>query len=310
MNDAPAIIVLGPTATGKSALALDLASRLGGEIISLDSMQVYQGMDIGTAKPSAADRSRVPHHLVDCQAVTEPSDAAQVCSRAHDAEQAVRSRGSLPIFAGGTALYIKLFVDGLFAGPAADQAVRAELAALAAAHGSAWLHQHLLAPVDPASAARLHPNDLRRIVRALEVYRATGVPISARQTQWGASDTACPYRLIGLIVPRDELYRRIEARVDAMLAAGLVAEVKRLRDAGIERNAVAAQAIGYKELLAHLAGRVSLDEAVRLIKRNTRRFAKHQLTWFRRDQRIHWFDVTAHGPAEDLAKAVLAWISS
>jgi len=298
------LIILGPTATGKSALALELAARLPAEIVSLDAMQIYRGMDIGTAKPTPEERRRVPHHVIDYQPVDVCSDAAQMLARVAAAQAEIAARGRLCLLVGGTAMYIKLLVDGLCDAPPADPELRRDLHALAEQHGSAWLHQRLLAPCDPASAARIHPSDLRRIVRAIEVVRTCGVPLSALQTQWQAAPRPAP-PMIGLTLERARLYQRIEARVDAMMAAGLLDEVRRVRTAGIERNRSAAQAIGYKELLAHLRGECSLDDAVALIKRNTRRFAKHQLTWFRKDPRIVWFDVEQYASPRTLADAVL-----
>lgn len=302
------VIILGPTATGKSALALEIAARVSAEIISLDAMQIYRGMDIGTAKPSVAERQRVPHHLIDYQPVDVCSDAAQFLARVAAAQQEIAARGRLCLLVGGTAMYIKLLVDGLCDAPPADPELRRELHALAEQHGSAWLHEHLLKRHDPAGAARIHPSDLRRIVRAIEVVRTCGVPLSALQTQWQAAPRPAP-PMIGLTLDRARLYQRIEARVDAMMAAGLLDEVRRVRAAGIERNCSASQAIGYKELLAHLRGECILEEAVALIKRNTRRFAKHQLTWFRKDPRIQWFDVEQYASVAALADAVLARVS-
>jgi len=302
------LLILGATAAGKSALALELAQRRRAEIVSLDSMQVYRGMDIGTAKPSPAERRLVPHHLVDVLDVAEHSDVAAYLDRVRRAEQAAAARGARPILVGGTAMYIKALVDGLFEGPAASAAIRAELLATADEHGSAYLHEHVLKPVDSATAARVHPNDLRRIVRAIEVFRLTGRPLSEHQRQWDEQDAQCAYAMAGLTMPRDELYRRIDARVDAMMAAGLLDEVDALRAKGIEQNPSAAQAIGYKELLAHLRGECDCARAVELIKRNTRRFAKHQLTWFRKDRRISWFDVTLFADAAKLADAVEEWL--
>jgi len=304
----PALIILGPTAVGKSALALELALRHDAEIISLDAMQIYRGMDIGTAKASAAERARVPHHLVDCQPIDECSDAAQFLARAAAAAAEIAARGRPAVFVGGTALYIKLLADGMCAAPPASPELRRELAALAEHHGSAWLHQHLLAPCDPEGAQRIQPGDLRRVIRAIEVCRLSGVPFSSLHTQWRAPRQTVP-PMIGLDLTRPLLYPRIEARVDRMMAAGLLDEVRRARDAGIERNRSAAQAIGYKELLAHLRGDCTLDEAVALIKRNTRRFAKHQLTWFRKDARIAWFTITRFATTTALADAVEGWLA-
>jgi len=301
------LIILGPTATGKSQLALDLARRGKAEIISLDSMQIYRGLDIGTAKPSAAEQACVPHHLIDCCALDEPSDAARFLERVRAAELAIAARGARPILVGGTAMYIKALVDGLCDAPARQPVVREQLTMVAQQHGSVHLHQQLH-HVDAPSAARIHPHDLRRIVRALEVHAVTGTPLSARQGQW-AAPVASPYRLLGLTLAREELYRRIEARVDAMLATGLLDEVRRLRAAGLEHNRTASQAIGYKELLAHLRGEYSLATAVELVKQATRRFAKHQMTWFRKDTRIRWYDVACYADAAQLAAAVMSDLS-
>jgi len=303
------LIVLGPTATGKSALALELAARRAGEIVSLDSMQIYQGMDIGTAKPTIEQRRRVPHHLIDCQPVTEPSDVAAFLANVAKAEMDVAARGAQPILVGGTAMYIKALVDGLFDAPESSREIRSELMAVAEQRGSEYLHRELLAPVDPATAAKVHPNDLRRVVRAIEVFRLTGKPISAHRTQWPDQERQIRYRMVGLTMPRDALYRRIEARVDGMIEAGLIDEVRRLKKAGIEENPTASQAIGYKELLAYLKGEYDFDRAVELIKRNTRRFAKHQFTWFRKDERIAWFDVARHNTPQDLADAVEQYLA-
>ncbi len=291
-NGSQKIIVLGPTSVGKSALGIILAKKLDGEIVSLDSMQIYKNMDIGTAKPSTEELAVVPHHLIDCQPLSETSDVASFINKAKKVENEILNRNFLPIFVGGTAMYIKAFVDGLFEGPKSSPEIREKLTSIANEKGSEFLHRELLSPIDPITAKKIHPNDLFRIVRAIEVYELTGKPISEQQTQWNQNNKSTEYRLIGLTMPRDLLYKKIEERVDQMMDSGLVDEVKKLMSLGIEKNKTAAQAIGYKEILAHLNGEYSLDRAIELIKRNTRRFAKHQLTWFRKDERIEWFDVT------------------
>ena len=285
------IIVLGPTAVGKSALGIILAKKLGGEIISLDSMQIYKEMNIGTAKPSTEELAAVPHHLIDCHPLSETSDVASFIDKAKKIEKEISNRGALPIFVGGTAMYIKALVDGLFEGPKSSPEIREKLIAIADEKGSTFLHSELLSPIDPVTAKKLHPNDLHRIVRAIEVYKLTGKPISEQQTQWEQKNKSTEYRLVGLSMPRELLYKRIEERVDKMIRDGLVDEVIKLKSLGIEKNNTAAQAIGYKELIAHLNDEYSLDRAIELIKRNTRRFAKHQLTWFRKDDRIEWYDL-------------------
>jgi tRNA dimethylallyltransferase len=223
------------------------------------------------------------------------------------AEEDIQMRGRLPILVGGTAMYIKALVDGLSEELPVSDTVRAELAAEAGRRGAARLHAEELMQVDPESAARIHPNDERRVIRALEVYRMTGQPMSKLQTQWRV-DGDTHYRMIGLTMPREQLYARIDARVHAMMDAGLVAEVRRVQALGIQRNASAAGAIGYAEILAYLAGAHDRDRAVELIQRNTRRFAKHQLTWFRGDARIAWFDVNAYPSVDMVADAVESFL--
>ena len=290
-NNNKKIIVLGPTATGKSALGIILAQKLNGEIISLDSMQIYKKMDIGTAKPADEELAAVPHHLINCLDINQSSDVVSFVNRAKEAENDILSRGFLPVLVGGTAMYIKIFLDGVFDGPDSSEEIREKLKSIAAEKGSEYLHQKMLSPIDPIAAKKIHPNDLFRIVRAIEVYELTGKPISELQTQWKSKNKSDEYRLIGLTMPRDLLYKKIEKRIDDMIAEGLVEEVKDLKNQGIEKNKTAAQAIGYKEILAHLNGEYSLDRAIELIKRNTRRFAKHQLTWFRKDERIEWYEI-------------------
>ena len=291
-----AFILTGPTGAGKSRLALTLAERLGAEIVSMDSMALYCGMDVGTAKPRPDDRRRVPHHLLD---VLEPWESASVAwwlRRAADCCRDIESRGRRVLFVGGTPLYLKALLHGLFDGPPADEALRRRLTEEAERLGSNALHARL-ADVDPASAARLHPNDVRRIIRALEVWHLTGRPISAWQTQWraggvsplvpgakesGGSRPRSPgFPVLYLNPPRAELYARIDARVHRMIADGLVEEVRALRHLPRPLSREAAQALGYKELVDHLDGGAPLEEAVVRIQTRSRQFARRQLTWFR-----------------------------
>jgi tRNA dimethylallyltransferase len=306
-----ALILTGPTGSGKSRLALDLAERLGAEIVCMDSMTLYRGMDVGTAKPTAQERGRVRHHLLDVLGPWESASLAWWLGRAADCVREIEGRGARVLFVGGTPLYLKALLHGLFDGPPADEALRARLAEEAERDGREALHARL-ARVDPASAARLHPNDLRRVIRALEVWELTGRPISAWQTQWrgapphppapsptrgqgetlllplpppsgrgpGGGGEAVP-RCVCLDMPRDVLYRRIDERVERMIAEGLVDEVRALRALGRPLSREASQALGYKELFDHLEGRGTLEEAVRRIQTRTRNFAKRQLTWFR-----------------------------
>jgi tRNA dimethylallyltransferase len=284
-----ALILTGPTGCGKTALGVELAERLDAEIISMDSMAVYRATDIGTAKPSAAERRRVPHHLVD---VLEPWQSASVAWWLQDAGRCVgeiEKRGKRVLFVGGTALYLKALLRGLFDGPPADLELRRRLSQRAQREGCQALHQYLTA-VDPVTAARLHPHDLRRIIRALEVWELTGRPMSTWQTQWN-SERGVPNargsilgdfpRCLWLDLAREELYARINARVERMLAAGLVEEVRALRSLSRPLSREATQALGYKELLAYLDGHTSLAEAVAQIQTRSRNFAKRQVTWFR-----------------------------
>ena len=276
---ADVLVLTGPTGSGKSGLALELAEDIGAEIVSMDSMTLYRGLDIGTAKPSRAERDRVRHHLVD---VLDPWEAGNVAWWLGEAAKAcddIRGRGKRPLVVGGTPMYLKALLYGLFDGPPADPTVRAELEAEAARVGVDAFHARLAA-VDPTTAARLHPNDVRRVVRALEVFAVSGRPLSAFPQTWDSSDVpAVPAVLLEW--PRDELYRRIDARVDAMLAAGWLDEVRRLRELPRPVGKEAAQALGYRELFAFLDGKCSWGETVALIKTHTRQFAKRQLTWFR-----------------------------
>jgi tRNA dimethylallyltransferase len=277
------LVLSGPTGSGKSRLGVELAERLGAEIVSMDSMALYRGMDIGTAKPSAAEQARVRHHLID---VLEPWESASVAWWLEQARQActdIRQRGRRPLFVGGTPLYLKALLYGLFAGPPADLALRQRLEEEAGRAGGGALHARLAA-VDPASAARLHPNDLRRVIRALEVWELTGKPLSAWQTQWRTErpgpEDEMP-RVVWLDVPRAELYRRIDARVVQMVEAGLVEETRRLVQLGRPLSREARQAVGYREMFAYLEGRVGLEEAIGQIQQRTRQLAKRQLTWLR-----------------------------
>jgi tRNA dimethylallyltransferase len=282
-----ALILTGPTGSGKSRLALTLAERLGAEIVAMDSMTLYRGMDIGTAKPTAEDRRRVPHHLLDVLDPWESASVAWWLERAALCCREIENRGRRVLFVGGTPLYLRALLQGLFPGPPADEAIRSRLAALADAEGAQALHARL-GTVDPASAARLHPHDVRRVIRALEVWELTGRPMSSWQTQWRQplpdtqeQENPGPPRCLWLDLPRDVLYERIDARVQRMVSAGLIEEVRRLRDLPRPLSREARQALGYKEVFAHLEGRQSLEETVQLIQTRTRNFAKRQLTWFR-----------------------------
>lgn len=308
----PPLFVVGPTASGKEALALALARALDGEIVSMDSMKIYRGLDIGTAKPSPAVRAEVPHHLIDVVDPWESFSVAAYVAAARRATAAIRARGRVPIVSGGTPLYLKGLLAGLFAGPPADWNLRAALDRRIAVEGTEALHAEL-ARGDPAAARRIHPRDARRIVRAIEVLTLTGRPISAQQTQWespGPAERALSEEavLVGLLWERDALNRRINRRAERMFAGGLVEEVRRLAAAPGGIGRAARQALGYKEVLAHLAGRATAEEALVEVKKRTRRFARRQMAWFRRFPGIRWLPCDDGTTAEALAaRAASAW---
>ena len=279
-GDVDAVLLLGPTASGKSALALQLAEHVPLEIVSIDSAQVYRGMDIGTAKPTSAERARVPHHLLDLRDPSQPYSAAEFVRDATQAIGAIRARGRLPLVVGGTMLYAKALREGLSALPSADPQVRARIEARARAHGWPALHAEL-ARLDPATAARLPPADSQRIQRALEVIELTGLPLS--QLQSAPERPPLALRTIALLpADRAELHRRIEARFDAMLAAGFLDEVRALRARGdLDPDLPALRSVGYRQAWAHLAGQTPFDEFRAAGIAATRQLAKRQITWLR-----------------------------
>jgi len=276
------VVVVGPTGAGKTRLALALAERAGGEVVSADSQQVYVGMDIGTGKVGAGDRARVAHHVLDVVQPDEEMTAARFVELADRAIADVAARGRAVIVCGGTGLYVRALLLGLFAGPPASPELRAELAAIARAQGGAALHAEL-ARVDPAAAAKIDPNDEKRMIRALEVFRITGEPMSVHQAKHDhrAMPLRYPARLVGLAPEREALYRAIDARVDQMLDLGLEDEVAGLRERGFRPPLRSQQAIGYAELHDAIEGRIARDRAIELIKRNSRHYARRQLSWYR-----------------------------
>ncbi len=285
--------VVGPTASGKSALALELAERYGAEIVSCDSMQIYRRMDIGTAKPTAEERARVPHHMIDIAEPHENFSCADYVTLAEAAIRDIDARGKKAIVCGGTGLYLDALLRGAdFKEGTTDGTLRAELLRFAEEHGAEALHARL-SSVDPQSAAEIHPNNIKRVARAIEIYETGGVPKSEidRQSRIGASrfDIKC----VGLnYSQREQLYSRIEQRVDMMIAEGLEAETRALMAEGVfEHNATAAQAIGYKEIMGYIEGRETLAEAVERLKGATRRYAKRQITWFSRKFYVEQIDV-------------------
>ncbi len=296
-------MLIGCTASGKSAVGLELARRMDGELVSIDSMKIYRRMDIGTAKPSATARAEIPHHMID---VVEPSESyslGRYVEAAYDAITDILRRGKPALAVGGTMLYVQGLVKGVFEGPPADPEFRQAIRERARTIGIPAVHAEL-AVVDPAAAAKIHPNDLRRIERALEVHHATGSPISQLQTQWEQAQSPFDWRIVGLRRSKEEASRRINARVKRMMEAGLLAEVQSLL---AEPNGIgpqAAQAVGYAELIAHLNGQLTLDEAVEQIKINTRRLAKHQRTWMRRMANIQIVEIGEDDTVEGVADRV------
>ena len=293
----------GATATGKTRVGIALAERLGAEIISLDSMAIYRGMDIGTAKPTAEDRAAVPHHLVD---IVEPADeysVAQYVEAAAATVAEIRTRGREVLFVGGTPLYLKSLLRGLFDGPPANWEVRQEIEDELATVGQAALHERLT-QIDPVAASNIHPHDTRRLIRALEVFRATGEPLSHQQTEFEEGRAAEECRVFVLRRERLELHRRIEGRVEAMIDVGLVEEVERLTAGGRQLGRTASQAVGYQEALAFLAGEHSREEMIERIKIRTRRFAKRQGTWFRSLSECRFVDVAGEVDARAVAEEI------
>ncbi|MFZ5862801.1 MAG: tRNA (adenosine(37)-N6)-dimethylallyltransferase MiaA [Nitrospirota bacterium] len=296
--------LVGPTAVGKSEVALRLADRLGAEIVCADSRQVYRKMEIGTAKPTPAERAWVPHHLID---LVDPDEAYSAGRYARDAAaclEALRARGSRPLVVGGTGLYLRALLWGLCDGPTADPVLRA--AWLAREREEPGVVYRRVSEVDPASAAAIHPHDLPKALRAVEVFEVTGVPLSVRQHAHGFRAPQYDAVVIGLRRARDDLYARIDARADAMIAQGLAAEVEGLMRAGYGADAPGMRAVGYRQLAGALRGAYDLDEAIRLIKRDSRRYAKRQMTWFGADPSIHWVDAGADARVDELVDRAAA----
>ncbi|MBN1805453.1 MAG: tRNA (adenosine(37)-N6)-dimethylallyltransferase MiaA [Sedimentisphaerales bacterium] len=300
------ILILGVTASGKGRLAYDLAQGLDAEIISIDSMKVYRRMDIGTAKPPMEARRRIKYHLID---IVEPSDSFSVGTfrdAVLDVMEQIKNRSRRIIAVGGTALYMKALLYGLFDGPGTDRQIRAELQEQADVEGPAGLHRELT-KVDPVAAERINPNDSKRIIRALEVYKLTGKPISDFQQQWNKNDTQYAIRnaindwtIIGLRRDKAEESRRINARVKKMIEAGLVDEVESLLGENKPLSKQTRCAIGYAEIIEHIEGKIELEDAIESIKKNTRRLAKNQRTWFRTFKNVNWLDIGPDETAEEI----------
>lgn len=303
MYKIPVIAIVGPTASGKTALSLPLAGALSGQIVAMDSMQVYRGMDIGTAKPTRQEQALVKHHLID---VCNPCDAFSVSDYAQLAAKAIEqitAKGDVPILVGGTGFYLKALLYGLSLGGAkGDPALRAALESQAdTQEGKLDLHSRL-AKVDPPAAQKLHPNDVRRVVRALEVYELTGKPFSSQQETKPDPDSPYRFLILGASLPRETLYCRINQRVEQMMALGLMSEVRALLESGVSADAQAMQGLGYKELVPVVCQGAPLKAAVEAIQKGTRHYAKRQMTWFRAEKDVCWLDMAQ--PEVSLKKAL------
>ena len=285
----PVGFIVGPTGAGKSALAMEVAERSNCEIINADSRQFYRGMDLGTAKPPAQDRRRVPHHLIDVRNPDESLDVAEFAQMARAAIEEIAARGRNPLVVGGSGLYFRVIRGGIFRGPAASAEIRDRLAKIAAERGAAHLHRQLR-EIDPEAANRIGVNDLYRIVRAIEVFELTGEKISAHQRRHRFADIGYDTLTVGVEVEREKLYQAIDRRFDAMIAAGLAGEVRALIEAGYSPEKPPLSTIGYKQIASHLRGEIALADAVALAKQESRRLAKRQITWFRREPEIVWLD--------------------
>jgi len=299
----PVLAVVGATAVGKTRAAIALAEALGGEIVSLDSRQMYRGVTIGTAKPSRAELERVPHHLVDVADPDRTLTLSDVQTLARAAVASIHARGNLPILAGGTGQYVWSLLEGWrIPRVPPDRSLRTRLERVAERFGAGLLHARL-ARIDPTSAERIHPHNIRRVVRALEVFEHTGMPMSVAQSKQGSD---WPFRIIGLRMDRSALYARIDRRLDAMLEAGLEREVRGLVSRGIGFDLPAMQSVGYREWRGQLEARANRDEVVRLIRAGTRRLVRQQELWFKPDdERIEWFDLADDGPsADELARLI------
>lgn len=307
VNGTPLVAIGGPTASGKSFLAMSLADLIPVEIINFDSMQVYRGMDIGTAKPDRGDRRAVPHHLLDIRDPDEPFSVGQYIPLFRETARAIVHRGRLPVAVGGTGLYLRGALGGLFEGPERDEELREELRQLESSDPGTLYR--MLEERDPETASRTMPRDLVRVVRALEVLELTGTTISELQARHSFRDRPFQAAIYCLNPARDQLYRWIEERVEEMMEQGLLDEVEGLKARGYSRDLTSMKALGYRELMAYLDGEISLEEALELIVRNTRRYAKRQITWFRGEKGVRWLEYEEREEIPLLAERIAKEVS-
>lgn len=301
-------VIAGPTASGKTAAGIEAAKVLNGEIISADSMQIYKYMDIGSAKPTREEMQGIPHHMIDVVYPDEEFSVALFRKMAGELINEITARNRLPIIVGGTGLYINSLIYPYdFTDSAGDNGYREELNSLAAEKGNAYIH-NMLKDIDPESYVRIHPNNLRRVIRALEVYKNTGKTISQYQRESKERDLEYEVAYLGLTMNRAALYDRINLRVDRMLEKGLIVEVKKLKSMGYSRDMVSMQGIGYKEIFDYLDKRCTIEETVETIKQSSRRYAKRQLTWFRRDENIHWIEVDHYDCMDEVVEIITGYI--
>ena len=302
------LILIGPTAIGKTELSLDLAKKMNGEIISADSMQIYKYMDIGSAKILQDEMEGIPHHLIDFLYPDEDFTVANYKENATNLIHDINKKGKLPIIVGGTGLYVNSIVYDLnFAEVSPDDSIRIELEALANEHGNEYLHQEL-EKIDKKSAERISPNDQKRLIRALEIYKTTGITMSEYNKDFRSENEDYNLVYIGLNMDRAKLYDRINLRVDAMIDNGLIEEVKSLLEMGYNKQLVSMQGIGYKEIIMYIDGTLTKEESLELIKQKTRNYAKRQLTWFRRDKRVKWFDIDEYLDNGALSQEVIKYV--
>lgn len=306
------LVIAGPTASGKTALSVEASTAFGGEVVSADSMQIYRGMDIGTAKPAAAEQRGIPHHLMNIVSPDQPFSVADWQAAARRVVTDILARGALPIVTGGTGLYVNSLVHNLvFSEAVANPAYRRKLKDMAEAEGVEAVHA-LLTARDPESAATIHPNNLVRVIRALEVHHETGEPMAVHRMRSRMEPSPWRFILLGLLPERQLLYSRINRRVDEMMAAGLPDEVLGLLESGYPGTLQSMQGIGYQELVAHFSGSCSMEEAVEQIRQNTRNYAKHQITWFSRLEGLQWADPVQSGTDRILERIeqALPWPSA